>query len=103
MVRQHRPITGRVHTLPILKVLSRAEGGRLHYGVLDAKLVNETGKRVSSLNIILDDLCQDGFVTKLPGKEGYEITEKGRSLIPVLEPFMGKQGSSGNGGEGVGR
>lgn len=101
VARQHRPCVGRAHTFPILRALSKAEGGRLHYSALDVALVGELGKRVSSLNVILHDLAEEGFVLELPKKQGYEITDRGRKAL-AMEPFAVKHGSSGNGGEGVG-
>ena len=103
MTRQHRPVSGRIHTPTVLRILADAGGGHLHYSAIQFKLNQSVGRPVSALNILLHDLEEDGLVTKLPDKAGYEITPRGRKGLEGLEVFHSATTSSRNAGVGAGK
>ena len=100
MPRQHRPVSGRIHTATVLRALADAEGGRLHYSMIQMKLTLAVGKPVSALNILLHDLEEERLILKLPAKAGYEITDNGRKALadsrpPIRHEFHSKRGGGG--------
>ncbi len=100
MARHHISLV-RLHVPEILRVLARAEKGRLHYGVLQHLVNKEEGKHISGLNVLLDALAKGGVVRKLPDGGGYEITAVGRQFQVAVEKIAVLEDSStGNGGVG---
>jgi len=83
----------------VLRVLARADKGRLHYGVIQHLVNQEVGKHVSSLDPLLKLLSRGGLVRKLPEKGGYEITASGLEFHSSLEKILAIEArSNGNGG-----
>ncbi len=100
-VARHHISLVRLHVPEILRVLAKADRGRLHYGVLQHLVNQEEGKHVSGLNVLLDALAKGGVVRKLPEGGGYEITPIGRQFQVAVEKIAALEDSSTrNGGVG---
>lgn len=79
-------VTGGRWKLIIIFSLSRAESGVLRYGQLKRCLNGVTDKMLSTQ---LKELEQDGILLRkqyeqIPPKVEYRLTEKGRSLLPII-------------------
>lgn len=86
--RVHRPVAGRRYAVSVLQALARANAGKLRYSDILMGVSREAGRLVSGLNVLLHDLIEDGLVRKLDGLEGYEITERGRTVLPAMETVL---------------
>lgn len=92
----------RKNVTEVLRVLSRAEGGHLHYGVIQHQVNVEVGHHVSGIHLSLKALRNGGLVKKLDNKEGWQITRAGREFHGSLEKIVAiSTVSNGNGGVGV--
>jgi predicted transcriptional regulator len=100
VAQEHLPLV-RKNVAEILRVLARADKGRLHYTTVQHLVNTEVGHHVSGLHLPLNALANGGLVRKLPNKEGYEITREGREFHAALERILTiSSRSNGNGGEG---